>query len=318
MNSLCRSAAGIHIGAMMLGLLAASCPSLAQSDPAGPEPTTPVLAGPKVKQSAARPTLVEYDFPGKVKRLDTAPEAAAAALLSLSSAVRAKVDEILNDRIRNLDDFVSENLLLLNQLDTAGKAGDKLDQLKVIAQAVHKLAPVWSKGSLKRQIRDALPAEAQAEFDRLIEEYWSAIVKERQDLQRSQNRVSEPDAMSEPGAQAQRPPGPRPAERQRVKSRFEIVTEERLASFGKEIERAFQRQVSSGDIIADYIFRYIQVSDDQKASIRLLCNQHAQKTKMNASEQQNRELLVKIAGVLDTKQQTQLARLLRGLKKGKP
>lgn len=271
------------------------------------------LAGPAVAARAERATLVEHDFPGKVRRLESAPEEAAARLLELTTEVREKVEAIFADRVKKLDAFVADNLLLLNQLDTAGKAGDKLDQLKLLAEAVHKLAPVWTKGTLRSQVRSVLPESARAEFDRLLAEYWDAIVTERRD-EAKVNAAPARDDMKMADSKKAEGASDRAA-KVKSKSRFEILTEERLASFGKEIERSFQRQLQSGDVIADYIINYVTMSDEQKARIRELCNEFAEKTKMNASEQQNRELFVKIAGVLDTKQQMELAKLIQGKKK---
>ncbi len=272
------------------------------------------LAGPKVSPKSERATLVEIDFPGQVRRLESSPEEAAVSLLELSEEVRGQVQRVLTDRVKKLDAFVADNLLLLNQLDTAGSAGDKLDQLKLISEAVHQLAPVWRKGSLKSQIRAVLPEAARVEFDRLVEEYWVAIVRERQGAGASRNDVAE---MKDAGSQPMNEDTPHAARGPKPKSRFEIITEERLASFGKEIERAFERQLASGNIVADYVIKAVAMSDDQKAKIRELCNDFADTTKMEATEKQRQELFVKIAGVLDTKQQLELAKLIQGVKKQK-
>lgn len=296
-----------------------SPPSLPSSSPQ-PSP----LAGPTVSTPAVRLTLVEQDFPGKIRRLDVSPEEAAVRLLELPADVKAKVESVLNERVRKLDAFVAENLLLLNQLDTAGKAGDTLDQVTLLAEAVQKLAPVWSKGTIKSQLRAVLPDEARVEFDRLVNEYWDAIVSEHQkapaaasatgnDMMMSPGEATtagKPAAKSKAGAKTKaKAASPKP------KGRFAIVTEERLASFGKEIERAFERQTQSGDILASYIFQYVTVNAEQKARIRELCAEFAEKTKGNASEAQNQELFVKIAGALDLEQQKELAKLIQGRKK---
>jgi len=257
-------------------------------------PASPALAGPRVSENAARKTLVEYDFPGKVKRLDATPEEAALKLIDLDASIRAKVEKVLNERVKQLDEFVAGNLQLLTKLQTASASGDKLDQAVLVAEGVQKLSPVWMKGSLRSQIDEQLPKEKKRELKTLLDEYWDAIVKEQQ----AQPRDSEP---AKPGA--------------KKKARWEILVAERLASFGKEIERSFQRQLRSGDILYRYIESAVVMSPEQKGKIRELCAAFAEKTKMNPTEKQNQELFVKIAGTLDTKQQVELANLLKGLKK---
>lgn len=301
--------------------LATGSPALAQ-----PDVTKPALAGPSVSERAVRKTLVEYDFPGKVKRLEAAPEEVALRLMDLDSGLREKVDQVFNERVKQLDEFVAKNLELLTKLQTASVAGNKLDQAMLLAEGVQKLSPVWMKGSLRSQIDELLPKEKKAELKALLDEYWDAIVKEQQ----AQPAVADepaPDAMKAEtdaagvakatkkakGKQSESKTTEKPAVKK--KARWEIMVGERLASFGKEIERSFQRQLQSGDIIYRYIESAIVMTPEQKGTIRELCAAFAEKTKMNPTEKQNQELFVKIAGALDTKQQVELANLLRGLKK---
>ena len=254
-------------------------------------------------------TLVEYDFPGKVRRLEGAPEEIAARLLDLDAMIREKIDAVIAARVRRLDEFVGQNLELLTKLETAGATGDKLDQALLLAEAANKLSPVWLKGSFRSQIEKLLPESQKAEFARLVDEYWDAIVNEQQAGAASEaSAVTSAETNTAPkNSKSSKKSQPQP--KVKKKSRFEIVTAERLASFAKEIERAFERQLQSGDIIYQYIAAGIDLTDDQRGRIRELCADFAERTKMSPTEKQNQELFIKIAGTLDTKQQLALANL---------
>lgn len=312
--------------AILLAVLGSVCgiPALAQ-----PGTAAPALAGPSVPDRATRKTLVEYDFPGKVRRLDAAPEEIALRLMDLDKGLREKVDQVLNERVKQLDEFVGKNLTLLTKLQTASAAGDKLDQAMLLAEGVQKLAPVWTKGSLRAQVDQLLPKDKRAEFKALLDEYWDAIVSEQQAAPAQADDAAVAMTPASADAPAPSPVAAKPKAASgtsraalqpspKKKARWEILVAERLESFGREIERSFQRQLQSGDIIYRYIEAAIVMTDQQKGAIRDLCAEFAEKTRMNPTEAQNRELFVKIAGSLDTAQQTQLARLISGLKKPQP
>jgi len=282
-------------------------PTPAPAAPGAPaESPPPVLAGPSVPDAARKPTLVELDFPGRVRRLDVAPEAAAVHLMTLDDATREAVDRILAARTRGIDDFAASNLDLLTKLGTADATGDKLDQLLLAAEAVRQLAPVWRKGTLRSQIEAVLSESDQQVFASLLDEYWDAIVKEQQ-------APAQNDVVRNTGEHARRT---QPQPKRSAKSRFEILAGERLASFGKEIERSVQRMLYSGDLLFRLIDKGMTLTDAQRGSIRVTCAEYAERTRGDASEAQNLELFVRLAGVLDMRQQQQLAALLRGLKDG--
>ncbi|MBC7771209.1 MAG: hypothetical protein H7210_01810, partial [Pyrinomonadaceae bacterium] len=163
------------VAAMLV--FACSTPAFSQHDST---PRPPVLAGPSVPERASRKTLVEYDFPGKVRRLDAAPEEGALRLMDLDMELREKVERVLTERMKQLDEFVGKNLDLLTKLETASATGDRIDQAMLLAEGVHKLSPVWLRGSLRSQIDELLSKDKQAEMKALLDEYWDAIVKERQ------------------------------------------------------------------------------------------------------------------------------------------
>src|SRR5712675_1183736 len=86
------------------------------------------LSGPAVAPAPDHRSLVQYDFNSRLRRPETSPEHAAVLLLKLPATEQAKADEVFTRRAAMIDAFVAKNLFLLQELDTAGKAGNKFDQ----------------------------------------------------------------------------------------------------------------------------------------------------------------------------------------------
>lgn len=248
-----------------------------QTPPASPAPTpnpattpspTDPLAGPTVIDSKdIHPSLVQSDFDGRIKLVDGSPEEAALKLLKLDEEQRKAAEAVFADRAHLLDEFVAENLLLLGQMDTADKAGDKKTQGALLVKALQELRPVLDKGKLEDRIAETIPADREPEYRALLKEYWAAIVKDRRS-------VPKPD-------------GKRPG-------RIEVMAQAKLETFGKEVERSYQRIEQSGELAFRYIFKGVTLAPEQKGKIRELFALHAQQTKGNASEKENGELFLAV------------------------
>ncbi len=255
-----------------------------QSQDATPpaQPTSGALAGPSVHEPSGRPaTLVETDYEGYVKRLEVTPEEAAANLLDLTPEERAPIDAILTERSRMLDDFVTEHLDLLIRLGTTSQAGDKAGQLKAIVEALQAVKPIRDKGPLARQIRAVLAPDNQARFDAALKQYWDAIVLERQSAARASGKRE---------------------------ARLAILTEERLKSFGREIERAFGRIVDpNGEREFNELLAALELRPEQESRIRRMAEDLIIRAKFKPTEAQEQAFILRVASILDQKQRRLLA-----------
>ncbi len=219
---------------MVVGAVIAPARGQPEAAPQGAEARA--LAGPRVRTSGEATTLVELGYAGKVRRLERAPEEAAIELLGLTPEERERVDGVLLARARVLDAIVLDNLTLLMRLGTAGEAGQKLTALGLGLELAGKLEPVWRDGPLRDRLRGALAPERRAEFDRLVDGYWDAIVAERRATKR------------EP--------------------RFVILAGEQLALLGKEIERSVQRQFGEQDQGFERLIESLGLSAEQESRLR--------------------------------------------------
>lgn len=278
-----RSWAGVVLTVLSAGALAG--PPGDAPGPAAEPASSPVLAGPRVNPGEQPKGIVSFDFNGAVRRHDTTPEEAAVEKLDLDEAVRAKVRAVLLRRDAIIDGFVAGNLDLLTKLGAAFGGGDKLDQAALGLEAYRKLAPLREGGSLWEQVRAALPGAPGARFDALMNEYWDAVVAEGKRTRNEQGKE---------------------------RSRFEIVSAERLAILGKEIERSFARQQYSGGIVIGYFTQDLTLTEAQRARVRQMSIEFAQGSGAEATEQQQQQqkLLVELMSILDADQRAKVMKRL--------
>jgi len=285
----------IHTRGRLLGavLVLGGCVVHASGQTKQPESDQPtdVLAGPVVREGREdRPSLVARDFDGRVRILDELPEEAALKMLTLTKSEQRGAQRILDRRARHLDDFVSNNTLLLTQLDTADKAGNKVAGLVLGLTAVDQLRPMLDDGPLEKQLRAVLePANA---------ERLSGLVREYE-------REAAADKRQSADADG------------KVPNRFEAAVATRAEGFMKEVERAYLRVESSGELAFRILFKGTNLTAEQSSRIRELLDLHQAKTKGNATEQENGMLFFAIAPLLRPEQQKRLMENIGGVS-GKP
>lgn len=238
------------------------------------------LSGPRLETPAASITLVETDYNGKVRRVEATPEEAAMKMITLEPADRARVDQVFADRARVMDGIIRDNLLLLNQIDTASKAGRKLETLVLLMDLYGKFQPLRDRGVLHDQVEATLPEPARPEFNRLVGGYWDAIIDEGRRL---------PKADGKPPA------------------RMEIVLGERFEIFGREIERSFKRyEMTAVEDVLDKLVRGLELSADQQRSVEPIVDRLAQAIRAEAPEKERGLIVVQLTAFLTADQTAKL------------
>jgi hypothetical protein len=264
-------------GAMIAALIVGAC-VVGQPQP---------LSGPAV-QLAERPGLVQHDMSGRVVRPEKAAEEAAVDQLVLTPEVRARVERTITERAAAIDRFVTENLLLLNQLDTVGKAGSLRDKIAVGVEAVTKLGGAIQGRSLKEAILAELPEEQGARFREMLRDYWRALHEE---------------------GKALKPHDPPPP--------WAVYIGESLASLGREIARSFERQSASGTVFVDYLLSGLDLNEQQNNIVRELKLDMMERTEMRASEEDQKKLVLSVAAYLDQRQRAKVIERIGGAKRKK-
>jgi hypothetical protein len=262
----------------MIGMLALCVMLGAQPGP---------LAGPAVGARATRTTLVSYDMNGRLRRPETTPEEAAAGLMGLTPALKSRVDEVLARRAGQIDRFVAENLLMLQELDTAGKAGDRFGQVRLVLLAYHRLKPVLEAGPMEDQVAAALPGSEAGRFRALVDEYWRAAVDE---------------AAADGKAKGKRGP------------RWAVDLGERLRHLGEEIARSFARQQAAGTLFVDYFMYDLGLTDEQRRTINGLKLDMVERSGGKASEEDQKRLAIGAMAYLNEAQRAKVIARLTGKK----
>lgn len=265
--------------AVMVGVLigAASFGGPARGRGAGDEPP---LRGPRVaeaeaKAHAAGRTIVARDLDGSLRVLECRPEEAAAELLVLDDATRAKVRGVFERRAAAIDEITVNNLDLFNKLGTSAAAGRTLDQLSLGVELWRKTEPLRERGSLVKQVRAALPRDQGAVFARLVDEYWEAVADD--------------------GARRSKADG-------KKQSRLGARIEGELAAFGGEIERSFRRQLVSGDLLYQFAFAGVDLRPEQAERLHGQFSELWERTQGSPTQEDYLGLFMSAVSQLDNQQ----------------
>jgi hypothetical protein len=254
----CQSVSSVAAFTACVGLLAPQSLAQAQPDP---------LRGPALTERAPRASLVSYDMQSRLRDLETSPERAAIGLMNLSAEETARVEQIFADRAAVIDAFVAENILLLSQLDTAGKAQDKLGVAMLLAEGLEKLWPELKRPPLRERIVGALPTEDAARFRALIAEY---------------RRAWRAQARADAGKKGDHPPA------------WALALAETATSLGQEIQRSAESQTAAGTIGADYLLAGIQLTSDQRQMVAEMKLEMLGRTGMKPDEKDQQQLVLAI------------------------
>lgn len=263
--------------ALAAGLLPLG-PTMAQQ----PAASQPALGGPKIREEPAKATLIERDFSGKLKRLDSSPEEVALPLLNLDADTKAKTDAILAERAAILDKAVIDNLDLVIQIHNAKESGDKAEKLRLLGELMKHLKPLTARGPLVDELAATMPKPQADTFKKLVADYRDAAIAENQ---------ADAKARGEKLTQRQ------------------ATIRENLVTLGLDIKRSYNRQITARVADFERILAELNLSPEQETKVRNMVVEFAQQTKGRPTADDKRSLFFKIMAVLDSEQQKTLMRL---------
>jgi hypothetical protein len=284
-----------HAGPQDVQQVKKAAPDIAGEKPsrgAASVPGAEVLSGPKVDETAGRSTLVEYDFQGRVERLETSPEEAALGMLKLDEATKKATAEILAERTAVLDKIVVENIPLLIRFQTAQKAGDKRDLADLTKDLAAKLEPLRDKGKLKERLLVVLPEDQRSRFDTLVTGYWKAVLDEARDDAAKQAKEA----------------GKRSG---RLATTREALRKEIALAVGQEIKRSYERTIGQRAADFEKLLADLGLDPETERKVRGMVTDHVQKYLGSSTPAQNRELFFRILSVLNEEQRAKAIELAR-------
>lgn len=262
--------------------------ALATDDP-------PPLAGPKVNEQPreksatemmAPRTLVERDFEGKLRRLETSPAIAALELLSLTDDERKATQKIIDERNMLMDELVQDHLKEITQLAGAFQSGDRAAGMKLLKPLIEDSVELRARGKLVDELAGVLEESNAKELQRLTTEYTRALVSERM-------KDGNPQ---QPGKKL---------------SRLEAGGYEYLAGIGQEIKRSYERVFALQARDFDDLLAKLSLSPEQESKIRGMVTDLVQKTYGKSTQAQQTKVFLDAYELLDADQRKVLLEEVR-------
>lgn len=250
-----------------------------------PEAThTDLLRGPAIGASKP-PTLVEWQYDGSLRELETLPEEAALALLALDEATHAETDAILARREAHFDRVLSRNIILALHIDAAGKAEDKLLLARLLLELLAHFEPLRHEPHLRQQIADVLPQDQRRQYLDALRMYDAAWMQDAH-AKRPKDTASDPVG---------------------------LILERTGATFTHEIERSFKRIESSGLLAFEYVLAQLELEPEQTERIRTSSARYLSASPEGMTERDYGLVFFSVAAHLNEAQREKLAEILHGL-----
>lgn len=246
----------------------------------------PLLSGPRLNDTAQDRTLVRFEFNGNLRRLDRTPEEAALNALNLPSKTRDEVDEIVRADQTALDEYVRTDLDVLVLLQSARQAGNKPEAAALVAQLSDRTGAPAGPIRLRDRLARVLPEAERREFQRMIDEYWRAVVLD--EMQQAQIRKEKMSLQQ---------------------ARVRIT----LNSEANKIRRAFERRCSPREEILEQLIEALNLTAEQNEKVRKPIESVADRTKSKPNARDLYDLSVRVVPILDASQRLTWSRFLLGV-----
>lgn len=237
---------------------------------------SPALSGPSVGTTgAARPvSLVERDFDGKLKVLETEPVGAAIAIMTLTPESRAAAEKVLLERSAAWDLFVRDRLKEIAELGAARQAGDRAAAAQSVRQLMRDARPILDKGPLVDQVAEVITASEAAQLRSIVQEYQDAV------------REAAPQGRA---GSARR-------------GRVQQALGERVMTFGQEIKASYERVFGSRQRELQELIARLDLSPEQESQVQRIFTDLAQKTYGKPSREQSARAVFEAYRLLDSGQ----------------
>lgn len=235
----------------------------------------PLLAGPRLSEEQEGRTLVRFEFRGNLRRLDRTPEEAALDALNLPGPDRDKADEIVLRRRAALDRCVRGDLQILLALQAARQAGTKPESEPLAEALLDRIATMSGPIRFRDEIAESLPESARRDFQRMIDEYWRALVLD--EVQQARNRRETLTL---------------------VAARVRVT----LNTAANELRRAFERQYQPRERVLDVLVLELDLSADQEKKVTEPLRALADRTRSQPSAREAYDLTTKVLPYLNAEQ----------------
>lgn len=269
---------------VLLGAAATALAVGSQAMAQAPESSRPAaaLSGPRVSGAATERSLVQREFDGRLKRLESHPVNAAVTMMDLSPAERDAAEKVLLDRSLAIEKIVRENTKLVIEAQGAFKPGDDGRGQRAVTRLYQLAQPIFNKGRLVDLVAAVLPEGKAAELRRIVGEYMNAAVADRM--------AGNVDGKKQ--------------------ERFGAYLAENGALFGKEVETAAKRTFEGGEREFQELARKLELTPEQESKIQALFVSMMTKDYAKPTKWQQMQMLLSAYNLLTDEQRARLRELM--------
>ena len=243
-----------------------------------------LLAGPRVEEKAAKPTLVHFGADGRLLAIDDREEIAAIELLGLSDVEHAPLDQLIRLRLADVMSGGLKRIPLVLELQEATASGEaaKIDD---VLMRYARNRPIWgNKVALAQVVEDALPERVRAEYRRLVSEYQDAWV-----------------AMKS---------------RESMKAREELLADLEREKRIADIRRPTEARLEEARARFEAISKRLDLTTEQQGKLLTLVQEYATNTNYRPSGRDGLKLLRDMFSVLTWEQRVEMAKYFREQRTG--
>jgi len=237
------------------------------------EPDDGLLRGPEVPREVAE-RIGGEDMNGRFVRVEGRPEFAAAAALALSPEVRERIRVIEAARSEAVTMLLVDELDLVRAMSDAIIAGDNERARTLMPELWERLEEGKPHAPCADAVEAALPASKRPAYRRVLEDYW------RRWIERAAGAMDGADAM-------------RAMDADRVRDRLAMEL------FQEEVRAGYERSLRHYRQSMDAIYAAVDPTEEQRATIRTLVIEHIKRTRLEATSDERRAVMIEVYRMLD-------------------
>ena len=242
-----------------------------------------VLRGPSVPREE-RKTLVSWTMTGQFERVEGRPEAAAVQLLDLDEAARREAARMIDERNQAVGMLLVDRIEAVREITDATLGGERARAQGLLRELWAEFEPDAPRSPLREELVEVLSEAQCAEFDRLLDEYWTTWASW---ASRGEAREGETEAERKGRL-----------ERTADRLAFQLFQEEARAGYELTLRRYRD--------VLDALYEAVEPTEAQREAIRGVVIDHIKATRLKATPAERRASMHEVYKVLDDERRIKL------------
>jgi hypothetical protein len=279
------------------------------------------LAGPKVVAPTDKKlSIVRRDFQGHVEQLEERPEIAAARLLTLDDATRAKVDEAIAKRAVLVSQITLDNYETFLKLQSEFAGGppttaEQRQQRMASVRTLREFAKPLFEPAFAEALAALVPTEQAKHFRAMVSEYKDAIVSMEaargKATRAGEDKADQTDEAMGDGMSEVATTRRGSARAERIRARIDNEVFE-VRQVGREMGQAFNAFAEQRQRQGEELYTLIDATPEQRAKIDKIVRERGETAALKPSEEHRREIFQRVLKELTPEQRRKLLDEYRG------